>query len=160
MSENEIKKLAKEVAKEAMREIMFEGKDRRLHNTRLLMRNYNILQEHINNTDAGIEINFEFLDELSTKVDYMWLESIARSKTRTAQMMKYIDERLESLKYKYKQSNESEKYRAFEMFFIEEKTNECIQGELNCSKNIPKKWSDIIMRELSILLWGIDALGI
>lgn len=160
MSNEEIKALAKEVAKEAMREIIFEGKDKRFHNTRLLMRNYNILKEHINNSDDGIEIKFEFIDELSTKVDYMWLESIARSKTRTAQMMKYIDERLNSLKYKYEQNHEGEKYRSFEMFYIEGKTGEEIQEELSCGKNTPKRWNDIVTRELSVLLWGIDALGI
>ena len=44
MSNEEIKQLAKEVAREALRELMFEGKDKRFHNTRLLMRNYNTLK--------------------------------------------------------------------------------------------------------------------
>ena len=90
MSNEEIKQLAKEVAREALRELMFEGKDKRFHNTRLLMRNYNTLKEHLNNSDS-VEIKFNFVDECEVKVDYMWLESIARSKTRTAKMIEYID---------------------------------------------------------------------
>ncbi len=46
------------------------------------------------------------------------------------------------------------------MFFIEGKTSEDIQEEFNCGKNTPKRWNDIVTRELSVLLWGIDALGI
>lgn len=159
MSNEEIKQIAKEVAREALREIMFEGKDKRFHNTRLLMRNYNTLKEHLNNSES-IEIKFNFIDECEVKVDHMWLESIARSKTRTAKMLEYIDVALVNLKTKFMEKGEFEKYRSFEMFFIEEKTSEDIQEEFNCGKNTPKRWNDIVTRELSVLLWGIDALGI
>lgn len=160
MSNEEIKVLAKEVAREALKEIMFEGKDKRLHNTRLLMKNYNILKKHITNKDGYVEIKVDFGNEFNIDVDYMWLESVARSKSRTAKMMKYVDDKIIYLHNKFKEKGEAEKYRAFEMFFIEEKTNEDIQEELNCSKNMPKKWSDIVIKELSVLLWGIDALDI
>ncbi|MGG7060653.1 hypothetical protein ACQPUZ_20665, partial [Clostridium tertium] len=120
MSEKEIKELAKQLAKEALREIMFEGKDKRLHNTRLLMKNYNILKAHINTKDEHIEIKVNFGDEYDIEVDYMWLESIARSKTRTAKMINYVDEKLKYLKDKFKQKGEFEKYRSFEMYFIED----------------------------------------
>ena len=43
-----VKKLSKEVAKEAVFEIANSKKDRRYHNTKLLMENYKILKEHIN----------------------------------------------------------------------------------------------------------------
>lgn len=160
MSNEEIKSLAKEVAREAIREIMLEGKDKRFHNTRLLMRNYNILKEHIKNVDDGKEITLKFMDDYGIEIDYIWLESVARSKTRTSKMMNYVEEKLRYLSDKFKEKGEFEKYRSFEMFFIEGKTNEEIQEELNCSKNIPKKWNDKVIEELSILLWGIDALGI
>lgn len=160
MSENEIKELAREVAKEAIREIMFEGKDKRFHNTRLLMKNYNILKAHMNSKEEYIEIKVNFGEEYDIEVDYMWLESVARSKTRTAKMMNYVDEKLNYLKDMFTKKGECEKYRSFEMYFIEGKTNEQIQGELNCSKNTPKNWNDVVIKELSILLWGIDALGI
>ena len=87
-------------------------------------------------------------------------ESIARSKTRTAKMIEYIDAALINLKTKFIEKGEFEKYRSFEMFFIEGKTSEDIQEEFNCGKNTPKRWNDIVTRELSVLLWGIDALGI
>lgn len=160
MSNEEIKQIAKEAAMEAIMQMRLEGKDKKLHNTRLLMRNYNTLKEHISSKEGHIEIRVKFDDEYCIEADYMWLESVARSKSRTAKMIKYVDDKIIYLRKKFEEKKQYERYRAFEMFFIEEKTNEEIQEELNCSKNIPKKWSDIVINELSVLLWGIDALGI
>lgn len=152
------KSVAKEIAREVINEIMFEGKDRRLRNTRLLMRNYNALKEHLNDESNGIKINYKFEGEAYVKVDYMWLESVARSKTRTSEMIRYVDEKLRYLEKKYEEQKESEKYRSFEMHFIEGASNKDIMDELGCGKNSPKNWSDEIIRELSVLLFGIDAL--
>lgn len=160
MTDIEIKKLAKEAALEAIKEIMYQNTDKRLHNTRLLMRNYNNLKEHIKSKEDKVEIIVNINDEAELKSDYVWLESVVRSKTRTAKMMKYVDDKIKYLENKYKEKQEYEKFRAFELKFIEEKTNEEIREELNCGTNMPKRWTDIIIKELSILLWGIDAIGI
>ena len=160
MTDMEIKRLAKEAALEAIKEIMYQNTDKRLHNTRLLMRNYNNLKEHIKSKEDKVEIIVNIDDEINLKSDYVWLESVVRSKTRTAKMMKYVDDKIKYLENKYKEKQEYEKFRAFELKFIEEKTNEEIRGELNCGINMPKRWTDIIIKELSILLWGIDAIGI
>lgn len=158
--EDLIKSMAKKVAKEAVFEIANQGKDRRFHNTKMLMKNYNVLKEHMKGDGEQVKIKFESIDEEDPymKVEFMWLESIARSKARTVKILKYIEDSLDYLETKFKMRNEYEKYKAFELFFIKEKTNEEIQEELNCSKNMPKRWSDVVIKELSILLWGIDAL--
>ncbi|GAA0865919.1 hypothetical protein [Paraclostridium tenue] len=158
--EDLIKSMAKKVAKEAVFEIANQGKDRRFHNTKMLMKNYNVLKEHMKGDGEQIKIKFESLDEEDPymKVEFMWLESIARSKARTVKILKYIEDSLDYLETKFRMRKEYEKYKAFELFFIKEKTNEEIQEELNCSKNMPKRWSDVVIKELSILLWGIDAL--
>lgn len=157
---DEIKALAKEVAKEAIFDIVNSKKDRRFQNTKLLMRNYNTLKEHINNEGEHIEIKYEFEKEAYIKLEYMWLESIARSKARTIEMINYVDLKLKYLKYKYEEKCECDKYRAFEMYYIEGKTNEEIQEEFYISKNTPGRWINEITRELSILLWGIDAINL
>lgn len=158
--EDLIKSMAKKVAKEAVFEIANQGKDRRFHNTKMLMKNYNVLKEHMKGDGEQIKIKFESIDEEDPymKVEFMWLESIARSKARTVKILKYIEDSLDYLETKFRMRNEYEKYKAFELFFIKEKTNEEIQEELNCSKNMPKRWSDVVIKGLSILLWGIDAL--
>lgn len=160
MGEIEIKQIAKEAALEAIREVMFQKKDKRLHNTRLLMKNYNNLKEHINSESENIEIKVNFDDDVEIKSDYIWLESVVRSKARTAKMMQYVDEKINFLENKYNDKEEYEKFEAFKLFYIDEMTNEEIQDELFCGKNSVKKWRDLIINELSVLLWGIDAIGI
>ena len=160
MTDIEIKRLAKEAALEAIREMVYQKTDKRLHNTRLLMKNYNNLKEHINSKESNEKIVIKIDEEVELKSDYIWLESVARSKTRTAKMMKYVDDKLKYLEHKYESKQEFEKYDAFYLFYIEEMTNEEIQEELSCGKNSVKKWRDLIINELSVLLWGIDAIGI
>lgn len=154
MSNEDIKMLAKEV----IQEINKEKKYKRLHNTKLLMKNYVSLKEHIDNVNDDIK-DFEIEVEEGYK-DRVWIVSIAKCKFRTAKMVGYIDNALDILKERYKQNNESEKYEAFELYYIDKETNENIREILKCGKNSPKTWSDLIINELSILLWGIDALGI
>ena len=154
MSNKEVKELAKEVIKELAR----QRKDKRLHNTRLLMKNYTALKNHIENVNEDIE-EFEIEVEMGSK-DNLWIMSIARSKIRTAKMVAYVESAMDLVKEKFEKNSEAEKFRAFEMFYLDKKTNEEIQEELNCGKNSPKRWSDLIIEELNILLWGIDALGI
>ncbi len=160
MTDIEIKRLAKEAAIEAIKELMYQKTDKRLHNTRLLMRNYNNLKEHINSKDDKVEIIVNIDNEVDFKSDYVWLESVVRSKTRTVKMMKYVDDKLKYLEKKYKEKQEYEKYNAFYLFYIDEMTNEDIQEKLSCGKNTVKRWRDSIINELSVLLWGIDAIGI
>ena len=154
MSNKEVKELAKEVIKELAR----QRKDKRLHNTRLLMKNYTALKNHIENVNEDIE-EFEIEVEMGSK-DNLWIMSIARSKIRTAKMVAYVESAMDLVKEKFEKNSVAEKFRAFEMFYLDKKTNEEIQEELNCGKNSPKRWSDLIIEELNILLWGIDALGI
>lgn len=154
MSNKEVKELAKEVIKELAR----QQKDKRLHNTRLLMKNYTALKNHIENVNEDIE-DFEIEVEMGSK-DNLWIMSIARSKIRTAKMVAYVESAMDLVKEKFEKNSEAEKFRAFEMFYLDKKTNEEIQEELNCGKNSPKRWSDLIIEELNVLLWGIDALGI
>lgn len=154
MSNKEVKELAKEVLKEVAK----QQKDKRLHNTRLLMKNYTALKNHIENVNEDIE-EFEIEVEMGSK-DNIWIMSIARSKIRTAKMVGYVESAIDIIKEKFENNLELEKFKAFEMHYIDKKTNEEIQEALNCGKNSPKRWSDLIIEELNVLLWGIDALGI
>lgn len=156
-----IKKIAREVAKEAVFEIVNKNKDRRFQNTKLLMENYNVLKEHIEGTHDGIDIKLEYKDEtgeMYIKSDYMWLESVSKSKARTKEMLRYVEEKLEFLKYKYKEQNKEEIINSFLMFYIDERTDEDIRAKYNCGQNSPNRWRNKVISELSVLLWGIDAI--
>ncbi|WP_195940944.1 hypothetical protein [Romboutsia sp. 1001713B170131_170501_G6] len=158
MDEKYINKMAGEVAERAVYKILNRGKDWRFKNTKLLMRNYKSLKQHILNEKDEIKILYADMDEDYVKVDYMWLESIIKSKGKTIQILKYVDEQLEYLERKYKERKQYERYKAFELLLIEGKSNIEMQREIGCSKNMPNKWTNEVVRELSVLLWGIDAI--
>lgn len=149
-----INKAVKEAIKEYDKEKELSQRDKRLHNTRLLMRNYNILKDHIDNVSDDLKV------DVDTEEDEVWISSITRTKLRTMKMMAYVDSGLGLLEKQFKENCEEYKYKAFELYYIDKKTNEEIQELLNCGKNSPKKWSDSVTERLSVLLWGIDALGI
>lgn len=80
--------------------------DRRLHNTRLLLKNYRRFRAHVNegvNSDkkAGgkrpVENAISILDELNEHSynDGMYIESIKRSQERTAIILRHIDKMME-----------------------------------------------------------------
>lgn len=157
MEQNNINEVIFEAAKVAIKEYdkvqMKKQEDRRLHNTRLLMRNYNGLKDHIDNVTDEIEFEFDDIH------DEIWITSIIRTKLRTMKMMTYIDSALGILEKRFRKNCEEYKFKAFKLYYMGEKNNEQIQEILGCGKNSPKKWSDLVIEELSILLWGIEAIG-
>lgn len=76
-----ISKATKEAIREYDKEKSIIQKDKRLHNTRLLMKNYNKLKEHIENVNVDLDIEVDNVD------DEVWITSITRTKLRTMKMM-------------------------------------------------------------------------
>ncbi|KOA76609.1 hypothetical protein ADU78_05870 [Clostridium botulinum] len=136
-----------------------EQRDKRLHNTRLLMKHYNTLRDHVDNVNTDDKL-IDYLEEEEEEVNNRtFIVSVCRTKMRTAKMLGFVDSALSIVKDKFEKNCEEYKYKAFELYYFEKMTNEEIQKELNCGKNSPKKWSDLVIEELSLLLWGIEALG-
>lgn len=156
-----VKKLSKEVAKEAIFDIVNSKKDRRYHNTKLLMENYKTLKEHVNGIKDEISLKFEFRDEdniIFVKSEYLWLESIAKSEARTIEMMEYVDAKIKYLVYEYENKDQYEIIDSFMMFYIDGETDEMIREKYTCGQHTPRRWREKILKELSILLWGVDAI--
>ncbi len=149
-----VNKAAIEAAKAAILEYDKVQRDKRFHNTRVLMKNYNKLKEHIDNVRADVEFEIEEAE------DKVWLTGMVRTKLRTIQMMAYIDSALKIVKSKMESDCVEYKFKAFELYYIEGKSNNEIISSLSCGKNQPKRWSDEVLNELSVYLWGIEALGI
>ena len=148
-----IKNLAKEVITEMKLQESEKQKKKVLHNTELLMKNYTKFKDHIDRVDDSIEYDTEIEE------DIVFISSITRTKLRTAKMIAYIDSALEIIRKNMINSGEEYKYSAFCMYYLESQTNEDIMEKYNCGKNTPKRWRDYIITELSVLLWGIEALG-
>lgn len=118
------------------------------------MKNYNKLKDHIDHVSDDIDIKFE------DKEEEVFITSITRTKLRTIKMMGYIDSALCILEKRFRENCEEYKYKAFELYFMKKRTNEEIQELLSCGKNSPRIWVNAVLDELSVLLWGIEALGI
>lgn len=152
---------AKELAKEVVFEIKKQQKDKRLHNTKLLMKNYDKLKNHIEKVNSdGFKGYFgEELQDALEEND-IFLNSVLRTKARTAQMVSCIDISLEILADEYEENGTYYIYDAFYMYYIEKLTYEDIAEKLNTGKNTPARWAKEVLNKLSILLWGVEALGI
>lgn len=161
MNNNELNIQVKELAIEVMHEINKQKKDKRFHNTKLLMKNYNRLKQHID-TISTEGFRDYFVEEIQDLVDEegLFLTSVLRTKVRTTQMLSCIDIALEALEEEYNNANKSDVYDAFYMHFIENKTYEQIAQQLYTSKSTVQRGVTEVLKKLNVLLWGVDSFGI
>lgn len=161
MTISNVSEQAKELAKEVVFEIKKQQRDKRLHNTKLLMKNYDKLKNHIEKVNSdGFKGYFgEELQDALEEND-IFLNSVLRTKARTAQMVSCIDISLEILADEYEENGTYYIYDAFYMYYIEKLTYEDIAEKLNTGKNTPARWAKEVLNKLNILLWGVEALGI
>ncbi|MCU7380495.1 hypothetical protein OBO34_19470 [Clostridiales Family XIII bacterium ASD5510] len=145
--------------------------DRRLRNTKLLLRNYHALKEHAEYSVFGRAQMEESATDILESVmsiyeDGVIIESIKRSATRTAIIVSHIETML-GLYYAYceKSTNPKINLRRYEVLwdmYIAEETLDI--------KDIAKKWdmsrenvySDlkIATERLSALIFGVDGLNV
>lgn len=155
-TEEVMRKLIKEAIKEYDKEQKEEQKKKVLHNTKLLMKNYNSLKLHADKAIYSVN-DVEDLQEYDDQ-DKAYILSIRRSRTRTIIMVAHIEMALEELKNKKVKEGCYEQYKALELYYIDKVSYEEIQEELNCSKNTPSRWINSAIKDLSILLFGVDSI--
>lgn len=158
-----IDKAAKKAATEAVKEVKAkekeEKKKNKLHNTWLLLKNYNDLVSNVYNSIDEISqleddiINIDNLDE-----DELYIESIKKSKTKTLIMIAHIDKAMETLKENQIKKGTTEKYEVLEKFYLRGFKYDDLVEQYNCGVNTPRRWMNEMIDELSILLFGIDGL--
>lgn len=134
--------------------------DRRLHNVKLLLRNYRSLANHV----AEIKLDIVELDE---KLELSYLESdefainaIKRSKNRTLAMIKFINKTLEIYKIICEQSNEIRKYETIYYLYIakEKMTIKELSEVQFLSERMIYKNRNKAFEDLTVLFFGIDGL--
>ena len=147
--------------------------DRRLHNTRLLFKNYRALKHHaLGAVHTGAQANekieenaVDILEELDDERvdDRLYIESIKRSKQRTRIIIAHIDEMLRYWKIDCEQSGKEEALRRYRIVFATYIGDDQIAAEdLARREHIEKRtvYKDIkaAMRPLSALIFGIDGI--
>lgn len=158
---NDINIQAKKLAIEVIYEMNKQKKDKRFHNTKLLMKNYSKLKKHID-TISTEGFRDYFVEEIQDLVDSegLFLSSVLRTKVRTAQMLSCIDIALSALEEEYMKDNKSDTYKAFYMYYVENKTYVNIACELHATKSTVQRWVTEVLKKLNVLLWGVDSLGV
>lgn len=126
-----------------------------LHNTRILMEEYIEMRRHVENAVSEVE-EMEGTEFGIFQSEYTYLESVRRSKLKTAMLIVNIDRAMEELREEYEKRNMSYKYDAFKMHYIDGLSYEEIADRQNCGKNTPSRWSKELIRKMSVKLFGID----
>lgn len=161
-------KAAMEKLEQEKKSMYHKAVDRRLHNTKLLLRNYRMLRENADNSIYGrSQMEESAADILSSMMnlydDEVIVDAIKRSATRTAIIVSHIDTMLELYEaYCSKSGNELDG-RRYEII-----TDAYIIEQPMTVKEIAKKWhmskenvySDIKIatERLSALIFGVDGL--
>lgn len=143
--------------------------DRRLHNTRLLLKNYRLLKEH---TKGAIfranQARVRAVDILDGLNDYemddgLYIESIKKSQQRTLIILAHIDQMLELYKaYCYNSGNPENirRYGVVMATYIDEPKKSALEiaGTFGIEKRTVYKDIKAAANPLTALLFGIDSL--
>ncbi|ABO49735.1 hypothetical protein Dred_1201 [Desulforamulus reducens MI-1] len=162
--------IAKAAAVEALKDFKEEERQRnkrtRYHNTELLLKNYLSLLDHYENAkERATDIfSIEELDEL--EAEEVIIQSIKRSRMRTIVMIAQIEHCLEILKGRMASKGQLEKYTVIECLYLDKERRHIERGELikvvaeelNCGQPSVYRWRNEMIRELSVLLFGVDGL--
>ncbi len=146
--------------------------DRRLHNTRLLLKNYRALKHHaLGAVYTGGKVNeirenaIDILDSLDDERidDRLYIDSIKRSQQRTEIIIEHIDEMLRYWKIDCEQSGKDEALRRYRIIYDTYIGDDQVTAEeLAQREHIEKRtvYKDIkaAMRPLSALIFGIDGI--
>lgn len=147
--------------------------DRRLHNTRLLLKSYRVLKHHaLDAIHTGAQANekieenaVDILEELDDERvdDRLYIESIKRSQQRTRIIIAHIDEMLRYWLIDCEQSGREEALRRYRIVYDTFIGDDQIAAEaLAQREHIEKRtvYKDIkaAMRPLSALIFGIDGI--
>ena len=146
--------------------------DRRLHNTKLLLRNYRMLMEHYMNAvyegSYAKEEAAEFADIMELMSNYasdeeVYVESIKKSAARTAIIMEHINKMLGIYAVYCERSEREERRRHYRVinavFLAEEPTTVAeVAREENVDKRTVYKDIDAACETLTSLIFGIDGI--
>lgn len=163
-------KAAMEKLNQEKKRISHELVDKRLHNVKLLLKNYHMLKENADNSIFGrIQMEESAADILCSMMnlysDEVIVDSIKRSATRTAIIVSHIEIMISLYDaYCEKSSNELDRRRyevMFDMYIAENTLNaKQIAKKQNMSKENVYADMKIAFERMSALLFGVDGLRI
>lgn len=143
--------------------------DRRLRNTRLLLKNYRAFKLHATGAvfdgkqvkENAVDI-LDGLDDFSFD-DGLYIESIKKSQQRTLIILRHIDEMLKYYRIACEQSGKEEEMRCYRIIMAtyitdERKTAEEVATVENVEKRTVYKNITMAVKTLSSLIFGVDSI--
>lgn len=135
-------------------------KDRALHNTRLLLKQYHKLKVHSDIVEEQVEIN------QGSFWEHKWLnlDLLMQNKAKTVKLMKHVDVALEVYKKSCLKSNKPEEQRRWRVInkrYIEYPllSEEKLAEQLNMDRSTVNRTCRDAIEDLSVILFGIDMIN-
>ncbi|MEQ6855281.1 hypothetical protein AAHH17_12445 [Lysinibacillus capsici] len=160
-------RLDKESKRKALKlldEIAGAKEDRRIFNTRLLLRNYHNFKNRCDELKESNKVETEEDPFLEIAGEYLSVESLTRSSARTMNMMNFIDKMLEFYKSDCERQGKEamRKYNTLMHFYIYEdkKTYEEIAELHQLNERTVRRDLKDAVHALAVLIFGIDGLRI
>jgi hypothetical protein len=171
----------KEILEEVVKKVLTEydkqlyekskrKRDRRLRNTKLLLRNYNNFSEHCRNAvyvnnKLEEEDPIEILMESSNEDEDLFINSIKRTHERTKIILDHIDSIMSYYRFKADNSKDEKVIRRFKIlkfvYFNEQyHTYEEIAEIFEIDARTVFRDVKMAVEEISVLMFGIDGLKI
>lgn len=135
-------------------------KDKRLHNTKLLLKHYQEFKLYTDKT-KGTTTSRLTADEKSIWATITFgdddeiINSIKVTTKRTVAMVRYIDKALETLEFMYKQENNERDFNILKKRYMESWTISRLAEFYHSHERNVYKVLDSVTERLSILLFGI-----
>lgn len=143
--------------------------DRRLRNTRMLLKNYRAFKKYAQGavfnakqvTENAVDI-LDGLDSFSFN-DELYVESIKKSQQRTIIILRHIDEMLNFYRIACEQSGKEEEMRYYRIIMAtyineERKSAEEIAEQENIERRTVYKNINTAIKPISALIFGVDSI--
>lgn len=144
-----------------------EQKDRRLHNTLLLLKNYRLFRDHAKNAvfqaEQMDESIYDILESMERKTSNLFVDSIKSSAMRTAMLVRHIEVMLGLYRVYCENSRKPEdlrRWRVIEGLYVADKELSVL--DLADRENVAKRTVERDVTEacehLAALIFGIDGI--
>lgn len=133
-----------------------EKKKDKYHDTFFVMKIYRDVAIHIEKSiSEADQLRIKGMTEREKKE---FVKSIRESKIKSMIMTLHIDTMVDEIRKRRQQEGREVEFGAFEKYFFEGMGYEQIADQLECGTSTARRWVSGVLRDLSPLLWGYDAL--
>jgi hypothetical protein len=151
-----ISQAVKTAIREYSKEQKVEKKKRALHNTKMLLKNYDKIKSSI---DEAISEESQINDSLKyNEDDGVYINGIRKSKLKSLIIIAHIDRALEVVKEEYNQNATPEKYDAFISCYMNQMSYDEAAVLYISSKTSISRWVNEVTKEISIQLFGVEGI--